>query len=372
MSDTSANDPAAERPHADVPHSPGGGSQSRRDPLRPDADQESLPPLVGRHEHRTTLVETLSQSPFAVVFLSGPHGAGKTLLLRHVLADLPDAVTTCYLSCRRYDTEYAVLRQFHQAVTGVDAGTGYHTGRLERAVTDAVADQTHAPVLVCDDLAFLLQSDGLDLLYFLSRLEQPLRLVLASATLPDLQIALGARTYSSLHPRHISLDPYPVGQAADILQRRTDDATDAVLPANMARDVAATTTNIRAGLHWIGRTHDATADGDSLATAPFCSFRQDAVDRYRRDRLAPFSTHHHLLLAAVRTAVASDAEAYTGDIYEQYQQLCQFHDERVLTPRRTSTFLTHLELLNLIDVTHHRGGPTGKTRAVDLVSIQDL
>lgn len=342
------------------------------DPLNSDVADTSLPPLIGRDISQTTLIETITDSPYAVVFLSGPHGAGKTLLLHHMLADLPDGVTTCYVTCRRQDSEYGILRLFHQVLTGTDLGPGYHTGRLERAVTAAVADQRRAPVLVCDDLEFLLQSGGLDLLYFLSRVETPIRLVLASANLPDPQLALGARTYSSLQPYHVSLDPYTVDHAVAILRGRTEQAVGAPLPADVARNLASTTTNIRVALHWIARACEATDDDESLATARFCQFQQDAVDRYRRDLLDPFTVHHHLLLEAVRDAVAVDSDAYTGDIYDRYQHLCQFHGERVLTPRRTSTFLKHLELLNLIDVTYHRGGATGKTRSVELVSIEDL
>jgi Cdc6-like AAA superfamily ATPase len=319
-----------------------------------------------------TLVETITHSPFTVVFLSGSHGSGKTLLLRHTLAALQSDIPTCYVFCRRHDSEYAVLRQFYQALIGDDPGTGYHTGRLERMVTAAVTETDTAPVLVCDDLGFLLQADGLDLLYFLSRLETPLRLVLASANLPDPQLTLGARTYSSLQPHHVSLDPYTVSQAVDILQGRTKQVTGVPLPDDVARDMAKITTNVRVGLHWIARVHDVMADDESLATALFCRYQQDAVNRYRRDLLAPFTVHHHLLLAAVRDAVVADANAYTGDIYERYQRLCRFHSQQPLTPRHTSTFLNHLELLDLIDVTYHRGGETGKTRAVKLVSIEDL
>jgi len=39
-----------------------------------------------------------------------------------------------------------------------------------------------------------------------------------------------------------------------------------------------------------------------------------------------------------------------------------------LTNRRLSDFLTHLDLLGLIEAEYHRGGEAGKTREIQLVT----
>lgn len=345
-------------------------------PLPPASDR--LPPMRERTSLQTTVSETLRQSRDTAVVLTGPHGAGKTLLAQHVLEDLPDGLPTCYLSGRQQATAYAVLRHFYWALTGTDPGTGYHTSQLQSHVAEACEEQDHVPVLVVDDLAFLLVNDGRDLLYGLSRMDAPIRLLMAAATIPDetLRRTLGARTYSSVRPHHFTVDAYSVVDAAQILQARTEQAGATILPAATAEQVAATTTNLRVGLHWIARAQELAAetgtDPDTLAAVSFDRLTQDALDRYRRDVLAPFSIHQHLLLAAIRAATALQAAAYTGDVYEWYQQLCEFQGERPHTLRRLSTYLTHLDLLGLIDVTHHRGGVTGKTRSIRLVPIEEL
>jgi len=62
-------------------------------------------------------------------------------------------------------------------------------------------------VIILDDVDFLLQKDGDGLLYYLSRTKD-VSLVVVSSNHADPSSVLEERTYSSLHPRKASIEPY--------------------------------------------------------------------------------------------------------------------------------------------------------------------
>jgi Cdc6-like AAA superfamily ATPase len=128
------------------------------------------------------------------------------------------------------------------------------------------------------------------------------------------------------------------------------------------------TTNISLGLHWLA----ATADEDRVTPAVLEAARENAVQRYRTALLADFTPHHERVLTAIDQLTETDERVFTGAVYDRYAALCRTSGQRPLTPRRISDFLTHLELLGLIDVTHHDGGPQGKTRELRPAYLEEL
>jgi Cdc6-like AAA superfamily ATPase len=226
-------------------------------------------------------------------------------------------------------------------------------------------------LLVLDDLAFLLANDGNDLLYFLSRLDRHADLcIIGIGTRASLTSHLDERTYSSLRPHDVTVESYTEVEAVDILAQRAETALPPDTVEREALDyIAGTTTNLTLGLYWLtyAATHVADITVDMVRTV-----QHAALQRYRNALLQEFTSHHRVLLDAVDRTTDDESSAFTGTVYTSYVERCKDADTEPLTMRRISDYLTHLELLNLIDVTHHDGGETGKTREIRPTPLQQL
>lgn len=332
-------------------------------------DTETIPDrIINRSPEQETLRAAVARTGNVHLYLHGPRGAGKTLLARHALTT--SSGTTCYLSCRTADTQYKVLAELYAQLTGDTVSSGYHTAQLQDRLADAL--QNIPAVLVLDDLAFLLQNDGCDLLYYLTRLGQtaPVTVIGISANYATLASVVDDRTYSSWQPQQLPIDSYSQAQAARILRSRIQDVIPSAAVTTTAIDrITATSTNITLGLHWLVQ---AAAANDTITVDVVDDVQRDALRQYRTARLSAFTPHHRLVLRAIEQLTDDGGTVYTGPVYDRYTDLCRFADVSPLTARRISDYITHLKLLNLIDVTHHDGGETGKTREIRLTPIQEL
>lgn len=345
------------------------GMDRRDTPARLDVDATPAA-VLDREDEQETLRTVLAAPPWPHLYLTGPRGTGKTLLARTVLEECPATVTTCYLCCRTYDSQFKVLQQVAGRLTGDEITDGYHTAQLQELVRHQLSQQD--TVLVLDELDFLLDADGSDLLYFLSRLDQrtPFCLIGISASDASLATAVDDRTYSSLQPQHLHLEPYSEAQAATILTARAREAFPTTTITNDAvRQVATTTGNLSLGLHWLA---EAAARDDPVTSDLVTTVRPDGAERYRAVKLRALTAHHRRLVQAIDHVATADSPALTGAVYDRYVDLCRQDAESPLSARRISDFLTQLELLGLVEITHHRGGATGRTREIRLASLQEL
>lgn len=326
--------------------------------------------LIDRNDAQNVVATLGTASGWRHAYLYGPPGSGKTHLARTALATYADTVATCYIPCLIYNTQYKVLNRLATLLTDQRFNSGYHTAQLQQVIRDRLPEKT---VIVLDDLGFLLMNDGDDLLYFLSRMEQTtlLHLIGISANYPRLEPLIDDRTYSSLRPRQLSFDPYTKQQVSDILDRRAQDAfANTVIEEAAITAIAAATSNIRLGLQWLAQAAETT---DSPVTSDRVEeVREKAVQRYRETALTDFTVHHHVLLEAVTHLTRNGMKATTGTVYSQYQAHCETAQISPLTARHISDFLTHLELLHLIEVDHYKGGKHGKTRKIQLTPLQQL
>jgi Cdc6-like AAA superfamily ATPase len=258
-----------------------------------------------------------------------------------------------------------VLEQLLQQLTGERVGTGYHVADLQRRLTEAM---TLSTVIVLDEVEFLLLNDGNDLIYFLSRLDNT-AVITVSATYRSLSDHLDARTFSSFQPQVLTFDPYSVDETIEIL---ADRARQALQPQSLHRAalvrIASTTQNIGIGLAWLRVAAEST---DDVVTADLVDTLQPAgYEAYVDSLLREFTPHHRRLYKTIDRLERFQAEEspfVTGTVYDAYHDHCETTGVTPLSERRVSDFLTHLELLDLIEATYHHGGTKGKTREISLV-----
>jgi Cdc6-like AAA superfamily ATPase len=221
--------------------------------------------------------------------------------------------------------------------------------------------------VVLDDIDFLLLNDGDDLLYFLSRMKTSnnVDLVMISSNHTGLEPQLEERTYSSLHPRRISFEPYTAEDAYQVLLERAQKAlVDQSLQKAALTYISSTTQNISIGLQWL--RHAAETTDTVITESHVRQVQQKAYEKYTGQLFKPFTEHHRLLYQAVQELNTEKDVVKTGEIYTKYEELCDTYSQDKLSKRRLSDFLKHLKLLDLIEVEYHYGGSKGKTREVYL------
>jgi len=322
--------------------------------------------LINRQRERSALQEALTTPGPGNVHIYGPRGSGKTRVTHSVLNDLPSDIQTVYLTCIEQDTQYKVLKRLAAELTGEDLGSGYHTSDLQHHIEDHLYDST--VVVVLDEVDFLLENDGNDLLYYLSRLDANAQLttVCISANHEDLAEVIDDRTYSSFHPQRIIFDPYSVDQTRRILTEHDIESLDPLsVSPQVFGYIASQTQNLRLGLHWLQYAADTVEK--TLTQDEVKEIEHPARQLYWDVLLKGFSIHHHYLLEAIdQLSAETVGSIYTGDIYDRYEELCDISGKDPLSQRRLSDYLRHLELLHIIQADYHRGGEEGKTREITL------
>lgn len=298
------------------------------------------------------------------VHVHGPRGTGKTLIIKKQLENLE--TNTCYISCQKQDTQYKVLKKAVNELTSKTIGSGHHTSELQRLLKDQVG--VVETTVVLDDLDFLLLNDGDDLLYFLSRIEADLGLILITANHRELRDQLEERTFSTLQPRRIGFEPFTGEEIYKLLAER---AKNSMKPQSLRREaltyIASSTQNLTAALTWL---RVSAQQAQKVVTEEHTrQMISEAFQKYTAYQLRNFTQHHRLLYQAIDQLEADQKGGVrTGDVYLKYRELCQTYNENPLTDRRTSDYLKQLEQLNLISSEYHYGGRKGKTREINRVS----
>ena len=322
--------------------------------------------IVYRDDEQDALKDALSTTDLPNLYIHGPRGTGKTLLMKTGLHALPSNFKTCYISCIQFSTAYQVLRQTCRALEGKDVNAGHHTSHLQERIQDRLAECPLA--LVLDDVGFLLNHDGGDLFYVLSRMEnrENASIFAISSNYENPYPFVDDRVLSSLQPWYITFRKYTAKEAYRILEERLRAAG---LLDQVDREaltlIVATTRNIELGLQWLQQAA-ATAE-ERITESLLRNVKSAAAQRYRDLQLKKFSRHHHTLLEAIsQLTTERNDDIFTGRIYDRYNELCQGQPTEPLGHRRITDLLQHLELLDLISVTHHPGGKQGQTREIHI------
>jgi orc1/cdc6 family replication initiation protein len=335
------------------------------------ADPEPLQPeyipskFIDRENTATALTNLLGEDSSRNIHIQGKTGTGKTHLTQAALTQLPKDVNTCYIDCKHADTQYKALKQIYQKLAQEEINTGYHTSTLQRKIEERTG-ALHT-VIVLDQTDFLLENKGEDLLYFLSRIKNnaDTNIITISNQIKDLRKQVEERTYSSLQPYPIELEPYTGEETYQILYQRAQKALkQQSLQRQALTYIASTTNNIRLALQWL-RT--AAENSDTVITETTVQkIEENAYEQYAAQLLDHFTEQHQLVYQAIQELHNEQDTVQAGDVYQRYQEICQTYEEKPLTNRRISDYIKHLELLDLIQAEYHYGGKTGKTRNVSL------
>jgi archaeal cell division control protein 6 len=331
------------------------------------------------------------------LFLYGKTGTGKTLAVQYVRDEIIKRakensveVKIEYLNCKLRkvaDTEYRILAALIRQLGGTIPATGLPTDQVYSRFIELIDGKKQLIVLVFDEIDQAVKKISDSFMYSLTRLNSELSnaqisLVGISNDITFLE-NIDPRVRSSLGEEEIVFPPYNALQLQDILNERCKEAfKEGVVAEGVTAKCAA----------FAAREHgDARRALDLLRIAGELSEREGsdkvnleyidkANQKIEKDKILDivetepkqFQLVLHAILNLTREAKKSKEEDrfFTGDVYNDYQELCKKTKTEVLTQRRVSDILAEIDMLGLINAKVISKGRHGRTREIKL-SVPD-
>ncbi len=355
---------------------------------------ETIPHRDKQIEHiASILAPILRGERCSNLFLYGKTGTGKTLSVQYVndeiskrAKDTGAIVRIEYLNCKLRkvaDTEYRILAALIKKLGGSVPATGLPTDQVYSKFIELIDDKKQLVVLVFDEIDQAVKKISDSFLYNLTRLNSEL----SKAQISIIGISndvtflenIDPRVRSSLGEEEIVFPPYNALQLRDILNNRCEQAfKQGILSKGVIEKCAA----------YAAREHgDARRALDLLRIAGELAERdrKSKVDleyidlankKIERDKILDIvetepKQFQVVLQSILELTKKSQKENdlnrfFTGDVYNNYQELCKKTRTDPLTQRRVSDIIAEIDMLGLINARVISKGRHGRTREIKL------
>lgn len=313
-------------------------------------------------------------------FIFGTVGTGKTLVTRHVTAELEKespAIKTLYINCkmkRVSDTEYRLLAELVRALGGSVPATGLPTDQVYTRFFSLLEQQKKTTVLILDEVDNIIKNIGDDVLYSLLRVNQDLHdahLSLIGIS-NDVQFTdgLDPRVKSSLSEEEIIFPPYNATQLQDILLQRTAEAfQEGVLDRGVVAKAAALAAqehgDARKALDLLRVAGEVVErQGGQKVLIDHIDSASQKLDTDRTTEVLRTQPKQSLAVLASIITLSGDHGVQTGDVLSVYEKIAASRGLKVLTQRRISDLINELDMLGIISSRVVSKGRYGRTREI--------
>jgi archaeal cell division control protein 6 len=360
-----------------------------RDALSPDYIPDKLPFREGQiRQVAQILAPALHGSKPSNLLLYGKTGTGKTAVARLVVEklkaqDASKQIATCYVNTRISSTEYRTLAKIAESLPLSEdkriPDTGLSIGTVLDRIFNAIKDNRAHLILVLDEIDYLVNAYGDDILYQFTRagehVEPGFFTIVGISNDLRFKDELDPRVLSSLGEEELVFPPYTTEELYAILTARAKIAfRPGVVPVAVL--------NLCAAL--AGSEHgDARRAVDLLRVAGEIAEREgihqvteecirkasERVESNRiEDALRSLPIQNKLVLL---TASRFPDGTNTGDLYMAYDGLARRLGIEALTQRRVSGILAELDLLGLLEAAVVSKGRRGRTKRIRLLIHTD-
>jgi len=321
------------------------------------------------------------------LFVYGLTGTGKTISIQYVRNELlkraendnhGGSLRIEYLNCKLRkvaDTEYRILAELIKKLGGSVPSTGLPTDQVYNKFIELIEKENQLLILVLDEVDQAVKKTSDSFLYNLTRLNSELNKTQISiiGISNDLRFLdnLDPRVRSSLSEEEIIFPPYNALQLKDILKNRSKQAFhDNALGEGVIEKCAA----------YAAREHgDARRALDLLRVSGEIAERQNskkievnhmdiANNKIERDKILDVietqPKQFQLTLLAIMNLSNKDQRIFTGEVYENYREMCKKTSTDILTQRRISSIISEFDMLGLINAKNISRGTYGKTREI--------
>jgi len=331
------------------------------------------------------------------VIVTGKVGTGKTALTQHFGQSITREAQQrninlhyVHVNCRQNKGSFflvlqQVVTQFHPTFPK----RGYSAEELLQTLMQILDDQNLYLVIALDELELLIQNEGSEPLYQLSRIEETrektarrLSLICIFRDLNWLN-KLDESTRSTLQSNIIKLDAYTKEQLQDILNDRvvlafkqgTVPPETVVLAAELGEDEGG---NARYSIELLWRAGK-YADTEGAREVLPEHVRKAAGNVYasiRRDEIADLDLHKKLFLLSIarRFQQTGSVHLSMGEAEEAYAIVCEEFDEKPRGHTQLWKYAQELSSLGIIKAKPSASGQRGKTTLIGLprIAAEDL
>jgi len=327
--------------------------------------ETELQRLRSLFDHIVTAPYEMSQK----VVILGNIGSGKTVLANAYGRELRQKAERrrikfhyIHINCRqRRGSLFMVLSQVVTRIKPDFPERGYSANELLDILRTILEEEDTQILLVLDEVDALIENEGSDALYYLTRFhettpEEPRRLnLLCISKTADAFRKLDRSTLSSLQQNIIRMPDYTKYQLADILVYRVEHAfrKDAV-PLEIIDFISEVAEKEKGDARYaISLLHGAGKEADNEGS------RQIKPEHVRKiavgifdvtvpDEIKYLSQHEKLVLLSIARFFMSTTapEGTTGEIEENYHLICEEYQEK---PRGHTQFWKYLKKLNDLD-----------------------
>ncbi len=329
------------------------------------------------------------------LFIYGKTGTGKTLSVQFVKDELLKKskqqgtnLAIEYINCKLKkiaDTEYRILAELIRKLGGNIPVTGLPTDVVYNKFIEILEKKNQLFIIVLDEVDQALKKISSDFLYNLTRLNSELTKTQISiiGISNDLTFLdnLDPRVRSSLSEEEIVFPPYDAVQLQDILRERARKAfKQGAISAGVIEKCAAYAArehgDARRALDLLRIAGELVErDGKKEVSIEYIDKANDKIERDKiLDVIETEPKQFQLVLLAIINLIESGKyeKIFTGDIYNEYQELCKRASVEVLTQRRVGDIIAEFDMLGVINALVISKGRYGRTREIKLAIPSSL
>ena len=325
------------------------------------------------------------------LFCYGKTGTGKTCVSKYVTHQITEVAKNkkiklhiYYLNCKLKkvaDTEYRLIAELARNFNINIPSTGLPTEDVYKRFVESLDKEKQLVILILDEIDQLVSKAGDGILYNLTRLNSELKnceLSLIGIS-NDLMFTdnLDPRVKSSLSEEELVFPPYNALQLQDILRERSKIAFKKnFLEEGVIEKCAA----------YAAREHgDARRALELLRVAGELAERKNqarikikdidsAEEKIEKDRVLDViktqPKQSQIALYSIIKICGNGRQVFTGDVYEQYKEVCKNVGLKPLTQRRLSDIIAELDMFGIINARVVSKGRYGRTKQINF-SIAD-
>jgi len=326
------------------------------------------------------------------VIITGSVGTGKTVLTQRFGRDITREAEQrhinlhyIHVNCRQNKGSFFLILQ--QMVAHFHPGfprRGYSAEELLQTLMQILDDQNIYLIATLDELASLIQNEGSEPMYKLSRIEETrtkksrrLSLICVLRE-PSWLSKLDASTRSTLQNNIIQLDSYTKDQLEDILNDRIKLAFkegtvpfETVMLAAELGDEEAGNARYSIELLWrAGKYADAEGDKE-VAPEHIRKAAGSVYSSIRKDEISTLDYHKKLFLLGIarRFQQTRSAHITTGEAEESYRIACEEFNAKPRGHTQLWKYMKELAVLGVIKAEPSPSNRVGKTTLIGLPRI---
>jgi cell division control protein 6 len=324
--------------------------------------------------------------------IMGDIGTGKTVLAQHFGLKITKearerniSLNYIHINCRECKGSlFIILQRIIAKFYPNFPRRGYSAEELLQALMQILDDKNAYLILTLDELESLIQNEGSDPIYNLSRIQEdrinaPKRLSLICILRKSEQLQnLDPSTKSTLQRNIIRLENYSEAQLEDILDDRVNLAfRDGTIPSQTMELIAELGKNeggnARYSIELLWRSGKYADASELREVTPEC-VRNAVASVYpvvRKDMILEFGSHVKLFLLGVARYFKQTDSAYLsmGEAEEAYALVCEEYGEKSRGHTQLWKYVKTLSSAGIIETTTSGVGQRGKTTLIGLSRV---